>query len=541
MYNRWGSLPTFQRTRGVLRLLSLVVHSLINLKRPYIRLADFNLGNENIRRELVKHIGAEYDSIIAQDITSETSGARKVDRALGDSYRPYYFGTAVATTIFMYSFSGAGQKGATVGEIKLSASEMSVGSSIIVETIEKLKENLFYLADDGLFFRNKPNLNKVLLDKMENISDDKIEEMERDLLRAELKGNFENYLWPQNSKDVPDTPALKLIVLRRDNGMKEIYDNYGERPRIYKNTLIFLTFEPSERIRFETELKKKLAWENISKDTTLALSDEQKREIKDKLKKSEENIKTLLRNLYRKVYVPSKEGFKEIDLGRYTYGKDRSIDKEIYERLKTEGELVSNIAPMVLLNKYLRDKDYVETKKIYESFLKVPGELRIPSEEVFKTAVKNGVREGMFGLGRVEGDKPSCIYFKEECGVNLSEDEILIKKELCEEREPKDKYIKTDETQPLSVIEGEIIPSEKDKSPEQLDLFSSMKLEVRIPSGKFSNFIGTMRFLDSKFKNVTVKISLEAFDGTISKEEFENKIKEAFRQSGIIVEKEELN
>lgn len=49
-----------------------------------------------------------------------------------------------------------------------------------------------------------------------------------------------------------------------------------------------------------------------------------------------------------------------------------------------------------------------------------------------------------------------------------------------------------------------------------------------------------MKFIDYKFKNVTVKISLEAFDGTISKEEFENKIKEAFRQSGIVMEKEEL-
>ncbi|GLI53725.1 ATP-binding protein [Thermodesulfovibrio yellowstonii] len=542
LYKRWGSFSTFQRTRGVLRLLALVVHSLISLKRPYIRLADFNLKNEEIRRELIKHIGQEYDSIIAQDITSETSGARKVDRAVGESYRAYYFGTAVATTIFMYSFSGAGQRGATVAEIKLSASEPSVSSSIIVETIEKLKENLFYLADEGLFFKNRPNLNKVLIDKMESIGDDKIESLEKELLKGELKGNFDNYLWPQNSRDIPDTPAIKLVILRRENGMKEIYDNYGDRPRIYKNTLIFLASEPSERVRFENELKKFLAWKNIERDSSLSITDEQRKEIKERLKQAEDNIRTLLRNLYRKIYVPSKEGFKEIDLGICTYGKDRSIDREVYERLKTEGELVGSLAPKVLLDRYLQGQNYVGTKKIFEAFLKVPGEIRIPSDEVLKTAIKSGVREGLFGLGNLEGDKVRCVYFKEDCGVNFTDDEVLIKSELCEERGPGDSYgdIKIDKK---TVIKDEPLlpqPPSPTPTPVQMDLFSAMKLEVRIPPGKFSNFIGTMRLIDSKFKNVAVKISIEAFDGNISKSDYEAKIKEAFRQSGIIIEKEEL-
>lgn len=39
LYKRWGSFPTFQRTRGVLRLLSLVVHDLLEKKNvPFIDL-----------------------------------------------------------------------------------------------------------------------------------------------------------------------------------------------------------------------------------------------------------------------------------------------------------------------------------------------------------------------------------------------------------------------------------------------------------------------------------------------------------------------
>jgi len=77
LYKRWGSFPTFQRTRGVLRLLGLVVQSLRDSQKPFIRLGDFDLKNEQIRKELIKHIGSEFDSVIAADITSMDSGAKK--------------------------------------------------------------------------------------------------------------------------------------------------------------------------------------------------------------------------------------------------------------------------------------------------------------------------------------------------------------------------------------------------------------------------------------------------------------------------------
>lgn len=121
LYKRWGSFPTFHRTRGVLRLLSLVIHDFLDKNIPFIRLGDFNLKNDEIKRELIKHIGSEWDSIIAQDITSDNSGAKKVDENIGSSYKPYRLGTVVSTTIFMLSFSGRGERGASIKEIKLSS------------------------------------------------------------------------------------------------------------------------------------------------------------------------------------------------------------------------------------------------------------------------------------------------------------------------------------------------------------------------------------------------------------------------------------
>src|SRR2546425_902723 len=87
LYQRWGSFPTFQRTRGVLRLLSLVIYSLKQSGRPYITLSDFDLAKEDVRTELIKHIGNEFNSVIASDVTDTDSGSKRIDKTLGKSFQ----------------------------------------------------------------------------------------------------------------------------------------------------------------------------------------------------------------------------------------------------------------------------------------------------------------------------------------------------------------------------------------------------------------------------------------------------------------------
>jgi len=147
LYKRWGSFPTFQRTRGVLRLLSLVVNDLLEKEVPFIRISDFNLEKEEIKRELIKHIGPEWDSVIAQDITSPESGAKLVDRGIGSSFLP---------------------------------------ASIIDTTLNQLRERLFYLSDEGLYFTTQPNLNRIVLLKEESVTFLDVEEKERVLVEEHI-------------------------------------------------------------------------------------------------------------------------------------------------------------------------------------------------------------------------------------------------------------------------------------------------------------------------------------------------------------------
>jgi hypothetical protein len=61
-----------------------------------------------------------------------------------------------------------------------------------------------------------------------------------------------------------------------------------------------------------------------------------------------------------------------------------------------------------------------------------------------------------------------------------------------------------------------------------------VQMKFNVPKGKVSSIMGVMNLLQSKFDNLEIEIT--ATDGSISDQDYEDKIKETFRQMGIEVE-----
>lgn len=531
LYKKWGSFPTFQRTRGVLRLLSLVVYDLINRNVPYIRLGDFDLGNNEIRRELIKHIGQEWDSIIAQDITSKEAGARVVDNNIGSAYRAYKLGSVVASTIFMHSFSGRGEKGTGIREIKLSSAQPQFGSSVIDSVINGLKEKLYYLSDEGLYFTNRPNLNRILITREENITRESIVEEERAFLEKYIsrKGELAVYIWTENHRDIPDNSQLKLVVLRDAQPEWEYIEKHGETPRIYRNTLMFLTPDQNQKPVLHDFLRKLLALRSIEGDEKLNLTENQKKEIKNKVKNQEQRAYEEIRKCYRNLYLPIKGDFKEIDLGFATFG-ETFIDKEIFNRLRSEGEILERVSPAVIKEKYLKGKEYVSTKYLLEAFWKTPGEIRLISAEGFKDGVREGVERGLFGLGYIEDGKPVCKYFKQKVSPELSDSEIILVAELCRPLPETEAAPPKEPTRPGV--------KEEPASKPQLPVYKKLHLKVEVPPGRMSDISKIINLLNGKFDDCQVEVEIKAEGGEITISDYEDKIKEALSQAEIEIKEE---
>lgn len=594
LYRRWGSYPTFQRTRGVLRLLALVVASTIKgSQKPFISLSDFDLSDEEIRGELVKHINSQYDSVLSEDITGENSGAKRVDESLGASYRTYRFGTRVATTIFMYSFPPGKERGASLNEVKIACALPGVPSSIVVEAVEKLRQNLFYLSDEGLFFTNQPNLIRMHLLMKGRIEERELAEEEERLLRFFLRGDeLRNFLFPKSSQDIPDNKEPKLVVLRDKGRAGELWENWGTRPRIYRNTLFFLCPEEGARIGFEDFLRGLIAWRKIKSDDKLGLTPSQKREVEERTRRAEEQRYEGLRRLYRILLIPKKDGLGEIDLGISLTGRE-NLTGEIYERLKEEGNFRENITPQFLLEKYLGENDYISVKDLLESFYRTPGGITISSENVLREAIKEGVRQKLFGLGKLEEGKPLCQEFGGECSPSLAEGEVLIRADLCKFPPPLPPtnydqrieqatcvreldQIKEEIYSDQTLVDGEknrllrkvdykraileedveklknlrevirdaplLTYDDKEKLIQDIErrmkeppfpspIINSIYLKLRVPLGKISDVMRILNLFINKYEEVKMEIEMEAKGGEgLSKSYYEDKVSEGLKQ-----------
>ncbi len=552
LYQRWGSFSTFQRTRGVLRLLALVVHALKDKNLPYITLADFDLSSQEVRRELLKHIGTEFDSVIGADITGADSGAHKVNKVLGAALQGLHLGERVATTMFMYSFSGGAEHGTTVIEIKRNATTLENPSSAVAEVVEELKGRLFYIQNQAgkYFFSNQVNLNRMLLIRMENIPDADVKETEEALLRARVKGDkFKVYIWREQTSDISDTPELKLVILAEQNPtlMRAMLEEKGGSPRVHRNTLFFLVPMSSERPGFVTQVRKLLAYRALEGDGTLTLTSDQRKEIKDGLKRLDGDLGEAVRRLYRQLYLPARNGFKEFDMGIPTVGDTKTLDQNVYDRLRMESEVLEKIVALVIKEKYLKDRDTLSTAQLFQASLKTPGETRAVNQNAWDTGIADGVKHGIFGMGELKDGQPICRYFKEDCSVSFSDSEVLIRAEICEEQRRKEKEsVIYPPVQPPAdkppVHEGGdgsqvIIDSGQNIPPQAaspVNKYQQMNFNFVIPKGKVSSLMGVLNYLQSKYQ--TMEISLKLDNGQMTEQEMEDKVKEAFRQMGIKID-----
>ncbi|MFW9970622.1 MAG: DUF499 domain-containing protein [Candidatus Odinarchaeota archaeon] len=557
LYHRWGSFPTFQRTRGVLRFLSLVIYRLKDKNIEYITLADIDLAYQELRRELVKHIGNEYDSIIVMDITSSESGSKKVDKSLGESYKGLSIGSRCSTSIFLYSFSIGRENGANLKEIKRSATLTSIPSSIISEALDILKnEKLFYTDEQAgkIFFKNTPNLNKIIINKIENVDDnDVLDEEKQNLISLIKKRNFDKiYIWPNESKDIDDNQSLKLIILDKKNEdlIHSIIENKGTIPRVYRNTIFFLSPIETKKIELLSAIRRKIALEQIQKDSSLKLNQQESKNISDSLKKQKEIITTKINETYRILNIPSKNKIEDVDLGIPTYGETMNLTRDVYDKLKSEGTIIEKMVPLVIKEKYLKGKDFVSTKNIHDNSLKTLGENRLVDQSVLESSIKEGVKQGLFGLGIIEEDKAKPIYWKEKCDIGFSDDEILIDPQLCEnyfkELEEKERFEKekrervekgiTSEGETTESIQEETPSESKVKEEDKKILTEKTILKINvpkftIPKGRVSALMGLLNYIQTKFDKIEIKI--DASDGTIEESEYEDNIKEALKQLGI--------
>ena len=536
LYKQWGSITTFQRTRGVLRLLSLVVGSLSTSDRRFITLGDFNLANDPIRHELVEYLDQQFNSVIAKDITGSGSGASKVNHMVPDKYKGKKLGIRTATAIFMYSHTGGAEiNGATESELKRATCERGIPASQISEVLSRFKDHLFYLSasNDRYRFTKETNILKLKVDIMDNLKVHELDEAERALIKKNVvnEKRLRPVLWPTESRDVEDTPPLKLVVMKKNDPdtISEIHDRCGDSSRVRRNNMFFLAPSSVEKTMFMNSLKSQVAWKKMLLDPIIKKDTLKASTIKLELKKEDERLDMLIGEYYSILYSPEKDGMEQ---SRLRAGlTDSKLDRVVYSHLIESEAINSDIGVMTLKTKYIKGNVAVETLNLLNTMLSVPGDLRPANIDVLKEAISKGVKDGEFGLGYIVDGRPVVKHFKEDVLPYLEQGEVLVPPSMCNEAEEKDVSNKRDnETSSTGDLTSHAQSNQSDKHDEtESDPITAFHIEFNVPEGQVNNVSKIMLRIASSFKDLRVNIS--GNDGKITKHDIDM-IKEALRQMG---------
>ena len=424
LYEQWGTMQAFQKTRGVLRLLARVVEHgwMSGAARPLITLGDVGLEDGEMQATVTQTLGeAEWRGALASDLSAPGGRSFQLDKEQAGEYAKQRLAQAVASAVFMSSHSGGVQRGITKPGLNLALIQPGgITPMLINDALDRLKNRLYYFHANGTYvFRAQPNLNAVLSDRMAQVSREKAHDLVRDSAsKMAGSGVFKAYVWPESYKDVPDQQGFKLVLfgpqapLDDREALEKAYSvfqsNAGSGPRVFKNTLVYLAGRGAEFAKASDAARMQLALTDIQADRTLTLSEDQKKDLKERLQRAQESVPALTKAAYIGLLLPTvdetgKSAFREIDIT--AYAKTHSTLADAVEKiLRSEDQLISSVDPGLLRDGpwklWPKDEPTMNLKNLREYFLRLPHLPFLESEAALKTAIVRGVQQGIFELGQ---------------------------------------------------------------------------------------------------------------------------------------------
>jgi hypothetical protein len=385
---RWSTYSTFQRTRGVLKFLASVLRDMYErqVNTPLILPAHLNLEYAQIRQELLRHIGNQYAGVISQDIAGAGANAVQIDQQLGAEYAPMRIASGLATAIFFGSFSAGEQVGVTEPELRLASLRPNLPPAVIGDALHKLTQKLWYLhSEGGLYaFRLTPNLNKILLEKEEQVRAHELAERVRKEVEVRIgRESLTLLAFPNTPSDIPDTKELKLVVLAPEHlfgkpeteaFVQELLTRAGDKPRVYRAACFVLAPDPNELEQLQRRVKQLLALKAIQDDSNLmqSLSDEDKQTVITRISDIPSALPQLVLSAYRHLAMWRENEVKWVYLGIPTTGKQETLSSRVVSHLRKEYLLVDRVSPQLVRDKVVGADTSKPLAEVVDAFYKYP-------------------------------------------------------------------------------------------------------------------------------------------------------------------------
>src|SRR6266536_2161831 len=432
MRERWGSLPSYQRTRGALQFLATSIHALWagNVQaQPLLGPGDIPLADGQVRATFLAQVGeqSQYDAVLQADLLGPHAGARTVDYLLvqeSPQLQAYLPGTRIATAALLYSFGGKSQQEFGVYENELLSVCLAPGlnRNILQTALHDLNERLLYLHRRELRYRfeTQPNLNKLIIDESQRRSSEEIESRMREECGKAIGNEREAVVWPKDTYEVKDRlPEFQIVYLpptwldhhpdreKHESGMRQYIEQCGNGPRRFHNDLTLAVPERRMVVAVQNAVRLILTLELLQgQKTQLQLTPQQEAELVERKRKAENELKGGISQLYPIVYTPqySKQQGQTYFLNPLTvqgYSQAPRIHTRIKEALHNrvvwDSVQPSKLATLVRLNEQEPvERQYYTVAALVSCFFSYYNWTHIWNEKVVRQAIKVGIKNRTF-------------------------------------------------------------------------------------------------------------------------------------------------
>lgn len=419
LYGGWSTLVKFQRTRGVLRLMAAVIHSLWEKgdRNPIILPSMIPIDDAQVQSELTRYLPENWMPVIEKDVDGSNSLPVKLDGELSNLGK-YSASRRVARTIYLGSAptGAAAHRGIEDRQVKLGCVLPGESPAVFGDALRRLAAAATYLYQDGsrYWYSTQPTVTRLADDRAEQIRrnpDSIFEELEKRLRpNNSSTGDFARvHSLPSSSADVPDDTSARLVILSpqqpyskeagnlAETAAKEILEFRGTTPRLYRNTLLFLAADKTRYSDLEDALSKYLAWSSIVRDKIeLNLDAHQTKQAQNQMDTANGIVNARLPETYTWILVPVQQTpqspvvWESLKLS----GNDQLAPRAA-KKLRSEDLLIPALGATILRKDMDRIPlwrgNHVSVRQLADDFARYVYLPRLTSPDVLAKAITSGV------------------------------------------------------------------------------------------------------------------------------------------------------
>jgi len=488
LYDDWASLEKFQRTRGVLRLMAAVIHALWMKEDSNLLImpGTLPLDDPNVQREFTRYLEEPWTPIIEHDIDGPDSVPFKLDKE-NPTLGRYSACRRVARTIFLGSapIYRTANPGLEEKRIKLGCVQPGESVATFGDALRRLTNEATHLYVDRnrYWFSTQPSVTRLAQDRATQFEIEAVWAELKSRLRAERKrGQLAGvHAAPEDSADIPDEMQARLVILGPEyphvgraetspalEQAKHILSWRGTNPRLYQNTLVFLTADQKRLSDLEQAIRQYLAWKSIyDEQDQLNLDTFQRNQAKTKMEQTNEAVKARIKETYCWLLVPEQgdpQDPESLEWEEIRFQCREALAECASKKLIDREYLIVNYGASRLkldMDRYhlWGAADHVNIKQLWEYFARYPYLPRLREAKVLIKAIEEGIsrtdwtdffayaerwdeaQKRYVGLKAGQSGK---IHYNKEVGLLLRPE--IARKQLEEEKEKETKsYPQPDE------------------------------------------------------------------------------------------------